>query len=75
MSKSKSRKKGAEARLGAAGARTCQGSRPEQPDVSERSANLRPRDSPHAQEIAGDIPNYTDVSPVLQISEVVVERS
>ena len=31
--------------------------------------------SPHAQEIMGDIPNYTDVSPVVQISEVVVERS
>jgi uncharacterized protein (TIGR02118 family) len=27
---------------------------------------------PHAQEIMGDIPNYTDISPVLQISEVVV---
>ena len=30
---------------------------------------------PHAEEILGDIPNYTDLSPVLQISEVVVERS
>lgn len=29
---------------------------------------------PHAEEILGDIPNYTDLSPVLQISEVVVER-
>jgi uncharacterized protein (TIGR02118 family) len=27
---------------------------------------------PHAQEILGDIPNYTDLSPVVQISEVVV---
>ena len=27
---------------------------------------------PHAKEIMGDIPNYTDLSPVLQISEVVV---
>lgn len=27
---------------------------------------------PHAQEILGDIPNYTDLSPVLQISEVVI---
>lgn len=27
---------------------------------------------PHAQEILGDIPNYTDLQPVLQISEVVV---
>jgi uncharacterized protein (TIGR02118 family) len=27
---------------------------------------------PHAAEIMADIPNYTDVSPVVQISEVVV---
>ena len=27
---------------------------------------------PHAREIMGDIPNYTDLQPVLQISEVVV---
>jgi uncharacterized protein (TIGR02118 family) len=27
---------------------------------------------PHAKEIMGDIPNYTDQSPVIQISEVVV---
>lgn len=27
---------------------------------------------PHAAEIMGDIANYTDVSPLLQISEVVV---
>ena len=27
---------------------------------------------PHAQQIMADIPNYTDLSPVLQISEVVV---
>jgi uncharacterized protein (TIGR02118 family) len=26
----------------------------------------------HAQEIMGDIPNYTDIAPVIQISEVVV---
>ena len=31
--------------------------------------------APHAQEITGDIANYTDITPVLQISEVVVERS
>jgi uncharacterized protein (TIGR02118 family) len=30
---------------------------------------------PHASEILGDIPNYTDLSPVLQISDVVVEKS
>jgi uncharacterized protein (TIGR02118 family) len=28
---------------------------------------------PHAEEILGDIKNYTDISPVLQFSEVVVE--
>jgi uncharacterized protein (TIGR02118 family) len=27
---------------------------------------------PHADEIMGDIPNYTDLTPVIQISEVVV---
>jgi uncharacterized protein (TIGR02118 family) len=27
---------------------------------------------PHAQEIMADIPNYTNLSPVIQISEVVV---
>ena len=27
---------------------------------------------PHANEILGDIPNYTDLQPVMQISEVVV---
>jgi uncharacterized protein (TIGR02118 family) len=27
---------------------------------------------PHAKEIMDDIPNYTDLSPVIQISEVVV---
>ena len=26
----------------------------------------------HAKEIMGDIPNYTDIAPVIQISEVVV---
>jgi len=31
--------------------------------------------APHAQEIRGDIANYTDIQPVLQISEVMVERS
>src|SRR5438105_1381914 len=27
---------------------------------------------PHAKEIMGDIPNYTDIPPVIQISEVIV---
>jgi uncharacterized protein (TIGR02118 family) len=30
---------------------------------------------PHAQEILADIPNYTDLQPVMQLSEVVVEHS
>ena len=30
---------------------------------------------PHAQEISGDIPDFTDIAPVVQISEVVVENS
>jgi uncharacterized protein (TIGR02118 family) len=30
---------------------------------------------PHAQEILGDIRNFTDVTPVVQISEVVIENS
>jgi uncharacterized protein (TIGR02118 family) len=29
---------------------------------------------PHAKEILADIPNYSDLTPVIQISEVVVER-
>jgi uncharacterized protein (TIGR02118 family) len=28
----------------------------------------------HATELQGDIPNYTDVAPVIQISEVAVSR-
>ena len=29
---------------------------------------------PHTQEIMGDIPNYADQAPVVQISEVLVEK-
>ena len=29
---------------------------------------------PHTQEIMGDIPNYTDQTPVVQISEVLVDK-
>jgi len=29
---------------------------------------------PHAAEIMGDITNYTDLQPIIQISEVVVDR-
>lgn len=31
--------------------------------------------APHAREIDGDIRNFTDVTPLIQISEVVVENS
>ena len=31
--------------------------------------------APHAHEIDGDIRNFTDVTPIIQISEVVVENS
>jgi uncharacterized protein (TIGR02118 family) len=31
--------------------------------------------APHAQEIMGDIPNYTDLQPMIQVSEVVVDRA
>ena len=31
--------------------------------------------APHAQEIDGDIRNFTDITPIIQISEVVVENS
>ncbi len=30
---------------------------------------------PHAQAIMADIPNYTDITPVMQISEVVIQKS
>ena len=30
---------------------------------------------PHSSEIRGDLPNYTDLTPVIQISEVVIEKS
>lgn len=29
----------------------------------------------HSAEIRGDIANYTDIAPVIQVSEVIVERS
>lgn len=29
---------------------------------------------PHAPELQGDIPNYTDVTPIIQVSEVLVSR-
>jgi uncharacterized protein (TIGR02118 family) len=30
---------------------------------------------PHSAEIRGDIVNYTDLTPIIQISEVVIEKS
>ena len=30
--------------------------------------------NPHAAEILGDVPNYTNTQPVIQISEVVVDK-
>ena len=30
--------------------------------------------APHAKTITGDVKNYTDIEPLMQISEVVVER-
>ena len=30
---------------------------------------------PHVKAIMADVPNYTDLQPVMQISEVVVERA
>lgn len=38
----------------------------------ESAAAFQAGFGPHAQEILADIPNYTDLDPVLQISEVVV---
>ncbi len=29
---------------------------------------------PHAEELQGDIPNYTDIRPVIQVSEVLISR-
>jgi uncharacterized protein (TIGR02118 family) len=30
---------------------------------------------PHSTEIMGDIPNYTDIAPVIQMSEIIVGKS
>lgn len=30
---------------------------------------------PHIDELLGDLPNFTDIAPVMQISEVLVEHS
>ncbi|HVM82120.1 MAG TPA: EthD family reductase [Stellaceae bacterium] len=36
----------------------------------ESAAAFQAAFAPHAQEILGDIPNYTDLQPTIQISEV-----
>ena len=41
---------------------------------SESAESFQAGFGPHATEILGDIANYTDLAPVMQISEVVVER-
>lgn len=43
--------------------------------VCESVEALQQALGPNAQEIMADIPNYTDVQPVVWVSEVVVERS
>ena len=30
--------------------------------------------APHAPELQGDIPNYTDVAPLIQVNEVLISR-
>ena len=42
---------------------------------SDSVATFQAAFGPHAREILGDIANYTDLQPVMQISEVVVERA
>ncbi len=29
---------------------------------------------PHAPELQGDMPNYTDIEPIVQINEVLISR-
>ena len=42
--------------------------------VSKLLAERLELESGHGREIMGDIKNYTDIAPVMQISEVVVEK-
>lgn len=30
--------------------------------------------TPHAEKLQGDIPNYTDITPVIQVNEVMISR-
>ncbi len=41
----------------------------------ESAEAYRAASQQHGAEIRGDIANYTDIAPVVQLSEVVVERS
>ncbi|QYY29567.1 MULTISPECIES: EthD family reductase [Cupriavidus] len=43
--------------------------------ICDSAENFQAAMQEHGAEILGDIANYTDIAPVLQISEVVVERS
>ena len=43
--------------------------------ICESVADFQEGFNPHMKEIMGDIPNYTDIQPLIQISDVVVERS
>jgi uncharacterized protein (TIGR02118 family) len=40
--------------------------------LSESVETFQAAFGPHAKEIRGDVKNYTDIAPVIQISEVVV---
>jgi uncharacterized protein (TIGR02118 family) len=37
---------------------------------SDTAESFQAAFAPHAQEIMGDIPNYTDIEPIIQISDV-----
>lgn len=42
---------------------------------SDSAEKLQAALAPHAAEIMGDIPNYTDAQPVIWISDAVVDRA
>jgi uncharacterized protein (TIGR02118 family) len=42
--------------------------------VLESAAALETAFNPHVAEFGADLPNYTDVVPTIQLSEIVVER-
>jgi len=43
--------------------------------ICDSAEGYRAASQEHRAEIRGDMANYTDIAPVVQISEVVVERS